>query len=168
MAQSAGSETLDLIQELNDGVSDSNRYIYKNDTFCYRYTPIGEESRLLCCIAGWHRLGLLRVFHDEREHIGAGQACDLILKHFWFPGVKQFVNGYTSHWLVCVSERRVPGAPRRPITLWERSDLPFNTIHVDVFGPLPESNRYKLVLVLVDLFTKFAFFTPCTDGKLVI
>ncbi|CAF4832278.1 unnamed protein product [Pieris macdunnoughi] len=51
-------------------------------------------------------------------------------------------------------------APRQPITSWEKSDVPFNTIHVDALGPLPESNGYKFVLILVDSFTKFCLLYP--------
>ncbi|KAH9645897.1 hypothetical protein HF086_010096 [Spodoptera exigua] len=54
-----------------------------------------------------------------------------------------------------MSKKRVPRASRQPITSWEKPDEPFNTIHVDVLGPLPESNGFKFVLVLVDAFTKF-------------
>lgn len=36
----------------------------------------------------------------------------------------------------------------------------FNTVHADVFGPLPESNGYKFVCILVDSFTKFCLLYP--------
>lgn len=160
MAQSADSETADLIQKLRDGLLDSNRYVCQNDVLYYRYSRVGEESRLLCYVPKGHRLSLLRVFHDEHEHIGADKTYDLILKHFWFPGLKQFVRKYTSHCLICISKKRVPRAPRQPITSWEKSDIPFNTVHVDVLGPLPESNGYKFVFVLVDSFTKFCLLYP--------
>lgn len=160
IAQSADSETLDLIQKLRDGVLDSSRYMCQNDVLYYRYSPVGEESRLLCYIPKGHRLSLLRVFHDEHEHIGADKTYDLILKHFWFPGLKQFVRKYTSHCLICISKKRVPRAPYQPITSWEKSDVPFNTIHVDVLGPLPESNGYKFVLIMVDSFTKYCLLYP--------
>ncbi|KAJ0169644.1 hypothetical protein K1T71_014829 [Dendrolimus kikuchii] len=160
IAQSADSETSDLIQKLRDGVLDSKRYVCQNDVLYYRYTPVGEEARLLCYIPKGHRLSLLRVFHDEHEHIGADKTYDLILKHFWFPGLKLFVQKYTSHCLICISKKRVTRAPRQPITSWERSEIPFNTVHVDLLGPLPECNRYKFVFVLVDSFTKFCLLYP--------
>lgn len=160
MAQSADSETVDLIQKLREGRLDSRRYMCRNDVLYYRYSPVGEEPRLLCYIPKGHRLSLLRVFHDEHEHIGADKTYDLILKYFWFPGLKQFVKKYTSHCLICISKKRVPRAPRQPITSWEKPDIPFNTIHVDVLGPLPESNGYKFVLILVDSFTKYCLLYP--------
>lgn len=47
-----------------------------------------------------HRLSLMRVFHDEHEHINVEKTLDLILKHFWFPGLRQFVSKYIAHCLL--------------------------------------------------------------------
>lgn len=160
IAQSADSETQDLIQKLREGNLDSRRYICQNDLLYYRYTPVGEEPRLLCFIPKGHRLSLLRIFHDEHEHIGADKTLDLILKHFWFPGLRSFVNKYVSHCLACMSKKRVPRAPQQPITSWQKPSLPFNTVHVDSLGPLPESNGHKFVLVIVDSFTKYCLLYP--------
>lgn len=62
----------------------------------YRYSPIDEEFRLLCFIPKELRF----------EHIGGYKTIDLILKYFWFPGLRQSVNKYTSHCLICVSKQK--------------------------------------------------------------
>lgn len=160
IAQSADSETQDLIQSLNEGNLDPTRYSVQNDLLYYMYTPVGEQSRLLCYIPKGHRLSLLRVFHDEHEHISAEKTLDLILRHFWFPGLKQFVSKYVSHCLVCISQKRVPRAPLQNITSWEKPDIPFHTVHVDALGPLPISEGYKFILVIVDSFSKFTQLYP--------
>lgn len=160
IAQSSDSETQGLIQKLNEGDLDSRRYVCQNGLLYYRYTPVGEEPRLLCFIPKGHRLSLLRIFHDEHEHIGVEKTLHLILKHFWFPGLKTFVNKYVSHCLACVSKKRVPRAPQQPISSWEKPDVPFTVVHIDSLGPLPESNGYKFVLVIVDSYSKFSLLYP--------
>lgn len=155
IAQSADEETIGLIEKLRDGNLDPRQYVCQNDILYYRYTPVGEDARLLCYIPKGNRLSLLRIFHDEHEHIGVEKTIDLILKHFWFPGLRQFVSKYVSHCLTCISRKRVPRAPHQPLTSWDKPDSPFNTVHADVLGPLPQSNGYKFVFVLVDAFTKF-------------
>lgn len=92
-------ETRQLVQRLNDDSLDSDRYIFRNDILYYKYRPLGEESRLLCFIPKCHRLSLLRVFHDEHNHIDFDKTLDLILKHFWFPGLRPFVKKNISHCL---------------------------------------------------------------------
>ncbi|GBP07909.1 Transposon Tf2-6 polyprotein [Eumeta japonica] len=159
-AQAADQETQDLLQRLQDGTLDVNRYVARNDLLYYRYVPVGEQPRLLCYIPKGHRLSLLRIFHDEHEHIGADKTADLILKHFWFPGLKQFVSKYVSHCLTCISKKRVPRAPLQNITSWEKPDLPFDTVHVDALGPLPASTEFKYVLIIVDSFSKYCLLYP--------
>lgn len=160
IAQAADNETQDLRQKLQDGDLDPSRYVVQNDLLYYKYTPVGNEPRLLCYIPKGHRLSLLRIFHDEHEHIGVEKTLDLILKHFWFPGLKQFVVKYVGHCLVCISKKRVPRAPLQNITSWEKPDIPFHTLHMDALGPLPVCDGYKFVLVTVDAFTKFSLLHP--------
>lgn len=160
IAQKADDETRQLVQRLNDGSLDSDRYIFRNDILYYKYKPLGEESRLLCFIPKGHRLSLLRVFHDEHNHIDFDKTLDLILKHFWFPGLRPFVKKYISHCLVCISKKRVPRAPLQNITSWQKPEIPFSTVHLDTLGPLPESHGYKFVLLIVDAFSKFVLLYP--------
>lgn len=155
IAQTADAETQELISKLRDGQLDHTRYAIKNDLLYYKYTPTGEDPRLLCYIPKGHRLSLLRVFHDEHDHIGTDRTTDLILRHFWFPSLRQFVRKYISHCLICLAHKKVPRAPSQPIQSWTKPDIPFSIIHTDVLGPLPESNGFKYVLIIVDAFSKY-------------
>ncbi|CAH2208553.1 jg1094, partial [Pararge aegeria aegeria] len=160
IAQAADGETQNLLEKLQQGSLDSSRYVAKHDLLYYRYKPVGEEPRLLCYVPKGHRLSLLRVFHDEHEHVGVDKTVDLILKHFWFPSLRQFVSKYVAHCLICISKKRVPRSPQQYITSWEKPDVPFNTVHVDALGPLPPSNGFKFVLLIVDAFTKYCLLYP--------
>lgn len=75
--------------------------------------------------------------------------------HFWFPGLRQFVSKYVTHCVVCISHKQVPRAPFQPISSWKKVPVPFDTIHVDVLGPLKESDCHKHVLIIVDAYTKY-------------
>lgn len=161
IAQAADEETRNLIQKLWEGQLDPRRYVEQNDLLYYKYTMVGEERpRLLCYIPRGHRLSLLRIFHDEHDHIGYDKTVDLILRHFWFPGLRQFVRKYLDHCLICISKKRVPRAPHQCITSWEKPDVPFAVIHLEALGPLPESNGHKFVLIVVDAYTKYTLLYP--------
>lgn len=155
MAQTADNETQELMEKVRDGQLDPSRYVVKNNLLYYKYSRTGEESRLLCFIPKGYRLSLLRVFHDDHEHIGMDKTTELILRHFWFPGLRQFIKKYINHCVICLSQKRVPRASHQPIQSWTKPESPFSTVHMDVLGPLPESNGFKYVLVLVDAFSKF-------------
>lgn len=160
IAQSADDDTRAMIDKVNNNELDPTRYVIQNDLLYYKYSPVGKDTKLLCFVPKGHRLSLLRIFHDQHQHIAADKTTDLILQHFWFPGLRAFVRKYISHCLTCLSSKRIPRAPLQPITSWVKPDVPFNTIHMDVLGPLAESNGYKYVLILVDSFTKYCLLYP--------
>lgn len=160
IAQASDEETRSLIQKLADGQLDSSRYIFKNDILYVKFAPTGENPKFLCYIPKGHRLSLLRIFHDEHDHPGVDKTVDLITKHFWFPGLRAFVQKYVTHCLVCLSHKKVPRAPLQPIHSWEKPDSPFETIHLDSLGPLPEADGYRHVLIIVDAFSKFCLLYP--------
>lgn len=109
IAQASDEETQSLIQGLTEGTLDATRYLVKNDLLYVKFSPTGEPSRFLCYIPKGRRLSLLRVFHDEHDRLGIDKTVDLIVKHFWFPGLRGFVQKYVSHCLVCMSHVYVPG-----------------------------------------------------------
>lgn len=160
IAQAADEETLSLLQKLNDGGLDANRYVKHNDVLYYKLNVAGEQTRLLCYVPKGHRLSLLRLFHDEHQHIGAEKTTDLILRHFWFPGLRQFVRKYIQHCIVCLTHKKVPRQPLQPIDSWDKPSVPFDTVHTDALGPLPDSNGYKFVVLIVDAFTKYCLLYP--------
>lgn len=160
IAQAADEETQTLLQKHKDGELDSSRYIVRNDVLYYKMDVVGEQSRFLCYVPKGHRLSLLRVFHDEHQHIGIDKTTDLVLKHFWFPKLRQFVRKYIQHCVVCLSHKKVPCQPSQPIESWIKPTAPFETVHSDVLGPLPESNGFKYVVLIVDAFTKYCLLYP--------
>jgi hypothetical protein len=135
IAQTADSETQELMEKLRDGQLDTSQYIIKINLLYYKYSPTGEEPRFLCFIPKGHRLSLLRVFHDDHEHVGMDKTVELILRHFWFPGLRQFVKKYIYHCVVCLSHKRIPRAPHQPIESWMKPESPFSVVHMDVLGP---------------------------------
>ncbi|KAL0811097.1 hypothetical protein ABMA28_010365 [Loxostege sticticalis] len=160
IAQAADEETNSLLQKHDDGELDGQRYVKRNDVLYYKIDVAGEQPRLLCYVPKGHRLSLLRVFHDEHQHIGFEKTVDLILRYFWFPGLRQFVRKYIQHCIVCLAHKKVPRQPFQPIESWEKPSTPFDTVHTDVLGPLPDSNGHKFVVLLIDAFTKYCLLYP--------
>lgn len=97
---------------------------------------------MLCCIPKGHRLSLLRVFHHGHQHIDVEKTTDLILKHFWFPGVRQFVQKYIHRCVVYLSHKKNPRQSLQLMESWCKPSIPFDTVHSDVLGPLPDSNGF--------------------------
>lgn len=54
----------------------------------------------------------------------------------------------------------MPRAPLQPIVSWSKPDVPFDTLHADVLGPLPVSKGFKYIMLVVDAYTKYCLLLP--------
>lgn len=109
---------------------------------------------------------MLHVFRDDQDHFGYDKPVELILRHFWFPGLCTFVRKYLKHCIVCLSHKGVPRASHQPIESWSKPDAPFSAVHIDFLGPLPEAEDYKYVLIIIDVVSNCVSFTPFTANTL--
>ena len=77
-------------------------------------------------------------------------------KYFWFPGMQQKVEMFIKNYLKCIMFTLPAHANNRTLYCIPKRPIPFDTLHIDHFGPLPALiNKKKYVLVVIDGFTKF-------------
>lgn len=109
---------------------------------------------------------VLHNYHDELGHIGINKTLELILRTYWFPNLKDKIKSYVSNCLKCISYSPVYGKPEGFLNPIPKGNLPFNTLHIDHYGPL-EKTKYKnrYILLIVDAFTKFVKIYACNSTK---
>jgi hypothetical protein len=95
--------------------------------------------------------------HDLAAHLGISKTLARVQHRYWWPTLNKDVTNYVKACVSCTTRkasRQQPAGLLQPIEV----NAPFDTIAMDVLGPLPESNRgNKYVFVVADLFSKFAF-----------
>ena len=140
-----------LEKEKHDPFELVNGIIYrriKND-YLALYVPVEMETNII------------RLIHEKLSHLGAEKCYDQIRLQYWFPAMMRKIQNYIKNCLRCImhtpphriNERELHSIPKKPI--------PFDTIHIDHFGPLPHTlNKNKHVLVVIDAFTKFVKLYP--------
>ena len=77
-----------------------------------------------------------------------------------YTGMKKDIQRYVTSCNTCQTvkpDRRAKAAPLHPNEIPEG---PWQTISMDMMGPLPESKGFDTILVVVDQFTKKSFFLP--------
>lgn len=96
---------------------------------------------------------VIRLVHEK--------ICNQIKKNYRFPKMKLKVSQFIGNCIPCImfsapariSEHNLHSIPKRP--------LPFDTIHIDHFGPLSSINsKRKHVIVIIDAFTKYVRLYP--------
>lgn len=101
-------------------------------------------------------------FHDL-HHPSARATRRLISERFVFARVSSKVAAWSKHCLHCQQCK----VARHQRTSLERPPLPsgrFESLHVDIVGPLLEADGYRYVFTIVDRFTRYVEAVPMPDA----
>lgn len=80
---------------------------------------------------------------------------------YWFPKLTEHVKKYISSCLKCIIFSPKEGKGEGLLNLIDKGNTPFQTIHIDHFGPINQTKgRFKHILVIVDMFSKFLALYP--------
>lgn len=99
---------------------------------------------------------VIRMIHEKIGHQSVDKCYDKLKLHYWFPKMRAKIGYFIRNCIKCIlysppvrsTERNLYNIPKKPV--------PFHTIHVDHFGPLPSLlSKRKHILMIVDAFTKY-------------
>nr|XP_012147359.1 PREDICTED: uncharacterized protein LOC105663389 [Megachile rotundata] len=104
---------------------------------------------------------VIQLYHDEMGHVGIEKTMYGITDHYWFPNLKLKIRQYIDNCVQCLSYSLAAGKAEGEMQIYEKDTIPFQTIHIDHFGPLEETTeKFKYILVIVDACTKFVWLFP--------
>src|SRR3984893_10883056 len=105
---------------------------------------------------------ILELHHSSRTavHPGIGKTQVAIAKYWYWPSLKKDTHEYITTCDVCQRTKphwgRKP-APLHPLPIPTR---PWQVISWDLIGPLSDSARFDMILVIKDYFTKSIIIQP--------
>ena len=103
---------------------------------------------------------------EELVEIWLNEVCDntktheLITRNYWWPRILENVKRYVAGCEKCQANKPNQQPKRNNLHPNKVPKGPWETISVDLIGPLPESVRYDGILVIVDCFSKMARYIP--------
>ena len=162
-------------EDLKRFIAESHEYVIDDDKLLYHlYTPRGKglkADRIVkqLVVPSSLKHEILLSYHDSllAGHQGFDRTYHLIrLKYFWL-GMYNDIKRYVTSCIECQQNKTDKHsrhkAPLTPIP----TDGIFKRIHIDLFGPLPQVNGFKYVLLVVDAFSKWteAFPVKTLQGK---
>ena len=83
------------------------------------------------------------------SHLGITKTKALIREKIWFPGVDEMIKNTIAK---CIPCQAVGTNTKEPIGSTEMPERPWDTLHMDFYGPLP-SGEY--LLVVIDRYSRF-------------
>lgn len=112
------------------------------------------------------RLLVTRNAHDHitAGHPGRRKTIQLVQRHYWWPGMKSFVNSYVETCDVCNRTKTRRHLPFGELKSLPVPPFPWSSISMDLIEFLPSSNDMNSILVVVDRLTKMAIFIPTTTS----
>jgi len=108
--------------------------------------------------------GVLRILHDDPffgGHFGQSKTLARVRHYFFWPRAQADVEAYVRACVSCQATKpsnRAPAGLLRPMPV---ADGPRSLVALDFMGPLPKTRGGNTgIMVIVDLFSKFARFVP--------
>lgn len=93
--------------------------------------------------------------HNEVCHQGTSKTVEYITRIYWFPDMRTKVQNAINSCFKCLTYTTVKNLVEGTLHTPDKGCLPFETLHIDYFGPLQRTkNRNKYIFEVIDGFTK--------------
>lgn len=104
---------------------------------------------------------MLYKYHDKMGHFGVEKTVHVIKQNYWFPKLKEKVESHVRNCLKCIAYSPVSGRKEGYLHSIPKGNVPFNTLHIDYYGPVDRARLVKqYVFLIVDAFTKYVKLYP--------
>uniref|UniRef100_A0A8C7YMG5 Gypsy retrotransposon integrase-like protein 1 n=1 Tax=Oryzias sinensis TaxID=183150 RepID=A0A8C7YMG5_9TELE len=102
-----------------------------------------------------------RTYHEDMGHPSSERTYMAIRQRCYWPGMSQDIGVWTDSCTQCIINKAGPSgrAPLHPIC----TSYPFEVVGVDYLSLGRPSDRYQYILVITDLFSKYAIAVPTKD-----
>lgn len=110
-------------------------------------------------------LALLEAYHTQMGHQGQERTLSLLRRHFYWPQMEASVAVFiqSCHRCTLHKTRQREKAPLVPVL----PKAPLHMVAMDFLTLSRPTDRYQNILVITDLFTKYAWAVPTTDQTAV-
>lgn len=150
----------EAIREIRDKLEKQESKMYElRDGLVYRKI---NKRRLLFYVPESMETNVIRTCHDDLGHVGSNKVVANITKIYWFPDMREKVKRHIKNCLKCIEFSPPSGKREGHLHSIPKDTLPFQTCHIDHYGPLEKTGRgYKYIFSVIDAFTKFIRLYPC-------
>lgn len=114
------------------------------------------------------RKSIISAAHDPSTsgHMGVFKTYCRITERYYWPKCRYDVAKYVKGCVTCAAHKTDLKGPKGLMSVQPRAHSPWEIISTDLMGPLPRSSRgHQYILVVTDLFSKFAVVFPLRSAS---
>ena len=126
-------------------------------------TRLGVQQKLsVCCVPKIYLEASCRMIHQFTNHAAFDRCLIQAQKLIYHPDMKACLKSVIKECLNCIQVKgKLPSVPLHHAPI---AKVPFEVIHIDFMGPVPEGTQLnKYVLVIVDQLTRYIVAVPTTN-----
>ena len=139
------------------------RHLVLSDGILYRTKSDGEQHLVLPI--DW-REEAFQLVHDNMGHMGIDRTITLLKERFYWPGMDTFVSNRIQRCMPCV-QGKAPHLPGRAPMLHLTASQHMELVCIDFLGLEESKGRFQHILVITDVFTKYAWAIPTKNQTAV-
>lgn len=144
-------------ERANDAITWTDRGYIMNQGILYKYAPESETDEAQWVVPVQERKRILEQYHDAPTacHYGVEGTYHRINKKYFWVGMKKFIADYIKN---CQECSRYKASNQKPAGLLQTPVMSqrFETLSIDLFGPLPEDkDGMKWIFIVEDPTTKW-------------
>lgn len=169
--QSQDDEIKGIINILHSKREPSNKNYFDNYALKKETLYRKDNGQLKWVVPRASRWLICKLNHDDAGHMGTEKTLERIRRNYWFAQMNKFVKKYIQSCLNCLYMKGTRGPQAGYLHPIPKSNIPFETIHIDHVGPFVKTKKGNThLLTIVDGFTKFLFLeaVKSTEAKYVI
>lgn len=150
IAQSRDPEVKRIVAKLEQGPV--KNYDLRDGLLCRVLPP----SRRVLYVPTEMEDNVIRMIHEKVGHLAVEKCYNQLRFHYWFPKMYEKVGDFIKNCVRCIMHTAPKRINERILHSIPKVPVPFHTLHVDHYGPLPSlKNQKRYLLVVVDAFTKY-------------
>ena len=106
------------------------------------------------------RTTIISQCHDNSlaGHGGIAKTTELVSRQYYWPKMRETIKRYVKNYDTCQRSKAVQHAPYELLQRNEVPDQPWRSIAMNFITDLLESDRYDIILVVIDRLTKISHF----------
>lgn len=113
------------------------------------YVPIEMEENVI------------RLAHEMVGHQALEKTKCYLRRHYWMPRLTEKIQKHIDNCLECIMYASPVRIAEKTLQMIPKAPTPFDTLHIDHFGPLPAvTSKRKYILAVINAFTKFVRLYP--------